>query len=541
MIFNQRVVQLTGARIALAAPTEFTASPGNQQVSLTWEDPGDETSGGQVVASWEFTQIVRKVGSPPVNQTDGTIVTVSTVKNQYMSEPFIDTGLTNGTTYYYGAFACSAAGAWSDGVFAGAIPVLGTELGNFAEGTLINIQENGSPVQFYVAKQGYEPTLNGPNRVLMVRKDIYDQMQWSDKNFSAWVSSTLLLWLNENYKSLFSGAVQTLIGTTKYEYTVGGAASAINTRSDAIFSLSSTELDKKYYDANIEGSALPIATTLQIAYYNGSPAVQWTRSPVVSGAQNAMAVYLGLTGNSAGGFCNSSHGVRPCFTLPKNALVDPDMNLIESSDIPPIETPLGDLVEGTLITIQESGVPVEFYVAKQNYEEGLNGKGRVLCVRKDIYVLREWNNTQNNSWVNSTIFSWLNETYKGVLSSNVQTLIDKTQYVYTPGGGNYTMSTRSDSIFLLSGWEFGEPFSDMNNEGTELPISQTLHTALYNGSAYGQWTRSPGKSGSTNAYAIYLFSFLRAGLCDNIYGARPCFTLPSTAFIDSNLALIEEV
>lgn len=80
MIFNPRVVQLTGARIALLPPSDLAASAGNSQVSLTWTDPGDETSGGQVVAEWEFTRIVRKVGSAPANQNDGVIVVDSTAK-----------------------------------------------------------------------------------------------------------------------------------------------------------------------------------------------------------------------------------------------------------------------------------------------------------------------------------------------------------------------------------------------------------------------------------------------------------------------------
>ena len=191
MIFNPRVVQLTGARIALLPPSDLAASAGNTQISLTWTDPGDETSGGQVVAEWGFTRIVRKAGSAPANQNDGVIVVDSTVKNQYMSEPFVDTGLTNGTTYYYGAFACSAAGAWSDGAFVSAVPVAGTPLGNLAEGTLITIKENGAPVEFYVADHDYQSDLNGDGRTLIVRKDCYDQRAWNTARNATWMSSTI--------------------------------------------------------------------------------------------------------------------------------------------------------------------------------------------------------------------------------------------------------------------------------------------------------------------------------------------------------------
>lgn len=41
------------------------------------------------------------------------------------------------------------------------VPETGTPLSTYAEGSIIKINENGSPVEFYVAKQDYEPTLNG--------------------------------------------------------------------------------------------------------------------------------------------------------------------------------------------------------------------------------------------------------------------------------------------------------------------------------------------------------------------------------------------
>lgn len=46
---------------------------------------------------------------------------------------------------------------------------------------------------------------------------------------------------------------------------------------------------------------------------------------------------------------------------------------------------LGSKAEGSIIKLKENGVLVEFYIAKQNYESGLNGAGRVLVVRKDCY------------------------------------------------------------------------------------------------------------------------------------------------------------
>ena len=536
MIFNQRVVQLTGRRIALTPPVNFTATPGNEQVSLTWEDPEDATSGGVVVAEWEFTQIVRKVGSPPVNQTDGTIVAISDVKNQYLSEPFVDTGLTNGTTYYYGAFACSKAGAWSDGAFAGAIPVASVALGSLAEGTLVKIKENGTPVEFYVGKQGYEPGLNGPNRVLMVRKDVYDQRQWDSNYTNAWASSTMLSWLNRNYKGLFSPNVQKWMGNTTYQYTPGSGENTVNTRSDAVFLLSVTELGGRNTYANVEGSVLPIANTIKIAYQNGQVTTQWTRSPYKN--NTLYAWWVDATGDFKDGESRAAFGSRPCFTLPSTVLIDDDLNLIESTEPAPAETPLSDLAEGTLITIQESGVPVEFYIAKQNYEERLNGAGRVLCVRKDIQSNQVWDAGNVNAYATSDIDTWFNGTYKNTLSSNVQTIIGKTAFPSIPGNGNTVVSTLSRSVFSLSWTELGKPSGSVPMDGTALDIANVLQITP---DTY-QWTRTPYSSSSNNVYQVGGPNGGGGTANANLsLGARPCFTLPSTALVDGNLALIEGV
>ena len=85
---------------------------GNTKLYITWKDPEDYTSTDGKLVKWAYTRIVRKTGSYPKNENDGTVVIESSVKNQYAESPFTDTGLTNNTNYYYAAFACS-----SDGVY----------------------------------------------------------------------------------------------------------------------------------------------------------------------------------------------------------------------------------------------------------------------------------------------------------------------------------------------------------------------------------------------------------------------------------------
>lgn len=208
-----------------------------------------------------------------------------------------------------------------------AFPVLPLpSLAEMAEGTLVKMNESGAPVEFYVACHNYEQSLNGAGRTLVVRKDCYDQRVWHSFNLNAWVSCTLRDWLNGDYKALLDSGIQELIGTTTYLYTPGRGNWTVNTRSDAVFLLSLTELGKPHTYANVEGFALPIASTLQIAYQGGSATTQWTRSPSTSDITHAWR--LDSSGGNYYSVCSGSYGSRPCFTLPSTVLVDEAMNIV---------------------------------------------------------------------------------------------------------------------------------------------------------------------------------------------------------------------
>ena len=93
--------------------TNFKVVPADTTATITWTDPENISTSGGTVIKWNSTRIVRKLGSFPTSEIDGTIVVESSVKNQYKTNGFIDTGLTVGTTYYYAAFSCSDYGIYS--------------------------------------------------------------------------------------------------------------------------------------------------------------------------------------------------------------------------------------------------------------------------------------------------------------------------------------------------------------------------------------------------------------------------------------------
>ena len=202
----------------------------------------------------------------------------------------------------------------------------GIPLSDYAEGDIIKLNEGGTPVEFYVAKHDYEPDLNGAGRTLVVRKDCYENRAWDSGNVNAYASSDLDSWFNSTYKNMLDADIRSLISTTKIRYTPGNGNNTVGTLKRAIFALSLTELGQSRTDANTEGSALPIASTLRIAYRNGSATTQWTRSPRTNrrvsyvwrvdqdGYFNGLAV------------CGDSGGSRPAFTLPSTILINPDTN-----------------------------------------------------------------------------------------------------------------------------------------------------------------------------------------------------------------------
>lgn len=184
---------------------------------------------------------------------------------------------------------------------------------------------------------------------------------------------------------------------------------------------------------------------------------------------------------------------------------------------------MNNVTEGQIVTIPVNGVAKQHYVASLNYEQGLNGAGKRLLVpvsAKDTVV---FNSTNTNIYANGTLDTWLNTTYKATLPSEIQEAMGTTKFYYTPGGGNYTVTTYERSMFVLSLTEFGLSEDSANVEGTALPIADTIRSGASN-----WWTRTPRTIGA-DEYAFVVTSYgeddYRAEV--GMYAA-PCFTLPST-------------
>ena len=200
------------------------------------------------------------------------------------------------------------------------------------------------------------------------------------------------------------------------------------------------------------------------------------------------------------------------------------------------DIPLSTITPGSILYLNESGSPVPFYIAKHDYESGLNGSGRTLVVRKDCYDMRSFSSGDRfpqNNYATSSLDSWLRETYTNFLDIDTRALIGMTKFYYTPGYGS-SVTTLQRPVFQLSLKELGKSVSGSNTEGSALPIASKLQIAYRNGSVVRQWTRTPYTALGDTVYCLDTEGTPMGDGVNRSYGSRPAFTLPSTYPVAQN-------
>lgn len=341
-----------------------------------------------------------------------------------------------------------------------------TTLGNKATGSIIKLKENGTLVDFYVACHNYEQSLNGAGRTLVVRKDCYDTRAWHSSNVNAWASCSMRSWLNSTYKALLDADIQEAMGTTTYRYTPGNGSWSVGTRSDAVFLLSATELGKSESWFNVEGSALPIASTLQVAYRNGSATTQWTRSPNTDSTNSAICLYS--DGNVYGGLCADTYGSRPAFTLPSSLYVSDDGSVFQNTapSTPASISVPQSINGGTSITVS--------WAASTDAEDNLEG-----------YIVER--QTDGGSW---------SQIYQGSATSTSNTVAFGTESVA------YRVKAY-DSAGLESGWRTSSTVTVTNNRAPGAPGSITVPAVVRGGSNLAiSWTQASDSDGNLSGYEL---------------------------------------
>ena len=437
------------------------------------------------------------------------------------------------------------------------------KIGDLEVGSIVQINENGSPVEFYVAKHDYESDLNGTGRTLLVRKSSYPELMWwqatadTQGSKGLYDNSTIDRWLNNTYKFMLDSVIQELASTTTFYYTYFEASSVagqsvyrLSTLSKSIFLLSANELNVAKGNILNDGTALSVASEIidndsqyflrSLDYYHAWP------------------IYIDTNGEFS--YCSEVQGdanspeyyPRPCFTLPSNLLVG-DNDLITgqtNSD----SNEIGDLEVGSIVQINENGSPVDYIIVHQGnpdtslYDASCDG---TWVLRKDIYTNQAWDSNQVNDYANSTIHSYLNGDLLSIFDTAIQSKIKQVKIPYRAGSGYATTVTSgvnglSTKVFLLSATEAGFNFNGMpTGEGVELSYfsgcaddgTDSKRIANLNGSADYWWTRSPVCSSAyrdERSLAIQSDGQYSANYSYASLGVRPAFIISNDTTINSD-------
>lgn len=186
----------------------------------------------------------------------------------------------------------------------------GIPLSTIALGDILMLNENGSPIPFYVCKHDYESGLNGAGRTLLVRKDCYDSRIYANWG-NGFKESAINTWLNDDWIKLLDKDIQTAAGRTKFTYLSNNLGSK-GTLEQAVFLLSRTEIGA---GSSGDGTALDsvVRKKIAVAHINGTAVNYWTRTRDTS-EENGVYI-ITSSGTYSSSTCYNQRGSRPAFTL----------------------------------------------------------------------------------------------------------------------------------------------------------------------------------------------------------------------------------
>jgi hypothetical protein len=206
------------------------------------------------------------------------------------------------------------------------------------------------------------------------------------------------------------------------------------------------------------------------------------------------------------------------------------------------ELRLGSIPEGELVYLEENGTPVPFYVTQHNYQPSLNGYGRTLLVRKEVYKLGIWGTSAFFS--SSDIYACMIGEYAALHTQSAQDAMATTIILQHKNYETLETASYSRKIFILSAYEMGWNLSSSKPIGTAVPIASALRIATMDGAPVSQWLRDLGRNGGGNVLHFYVkdtgecYSGSGSGMTNgNLYGYRPVFTLPASSVFDEETRL----
>ena len=212
---------------------------------------------------------------------------------------------------------------------------------------------------------------------------------------------------------------------------------------------------------------------------------------------------------------------------------------------------LGTKASGTIVKLNEGGIPVEYRIVQQgkpssgNYDDSCNG---TWVRRKDIHSNRQWHTSNVNDYANSSNHKWLNNESSGFLSlldPDIRAAIKTVKIPYRPGSGTSTTvksgaNGLSCKVFLLSMKEVGLTPGYSPTEGATLEYfsggGNSKRVANLNGSPARWWSRSPGcySSYDDGAFSVEADGAASFWHCSSSYGCCPALILDSELLVSDD-------
>lgn len=212
----------------------------------------------------------------------------------------------------------------------------GLPLNKLAVGSLVQVIEGGSAVNYRVVHQGlpsgmYEASCDG---TWVLREDIHSTRAWSSSN-KDYANSDIHAYLNSTFLGMFDNETQANIKQIKIPYKTGTSgnniASGASGLSAKIFLLGCYELAWTTSNSGsipADGACLDYfkgcaaTDSRRIGKYNGSNTIWWLRSALTS---TSSAVWV-VDGNGASTYDNitKSWGIRPAMVLDGLAVPEPN-------------------------------------------------------------------------------------------------------------------------------------------------------------------------------------------------------------------------
>ena len=211
---------------------------------------------------------------------------------------------------------------------------MATTLGQKAVGSIVKLNESGSPVEFIVVHQGSPSSayVGFENGVILLRKDIHSEGIW-DSSDADYRNSSIHAWGNGTYLNLLDADIRNAILTVRIPYVPneeGNISQGIRGLQCKIFFLSNKEVDAPNEDSLNEGAVFSYfssgGNSKRIAKYNNVAKTWWLRSPLYWNWYGAFYVKANGTveGNVDGGIYSNNYGYRPAFVLPASLYVSDD-------------------------------------------------------------------------------------------------------------------------------------------------------------------------------------------------------------------------